>query len=110
MHSRSEGGDPLALVYCCDVAVGLTTTLLAESRALGCRIIATLAHGQERNWLPTLVSRAGTPVATDHATLARHLAAALASTGTTAPDLPVSSATQHICEALLRLAGAATQP
>lgn len=48
----SAQGDPLPLLYCADLVIGLTTVLLGEAHALGRPVIAAPARAEEFDWLP----------------------------------------------------------
>jgi len=50
----SQFGDPYELIYCSDVVVGMTSTLLVEASILGCRVLSVLPRVSERSWLPAI--------------------------------------------------------
>ncbi len=58
----SGSGDPLPLVFCADLVVGLTTALLAEAAVLGRPVLPVAACADDLAWMPS-VFRNGWPVA-----------------------------------------------
>lgn len=72
----SAGGDPLPLLYCADVVVGLTTTLLAEAAILGRPVLPVAARAEDKAWMPGLF-REGWPLAESAADIRRLVPALL---------------------------------
>jgi len=66
IYSVSVGGDPLEICEAADLVVGMTTTLLAETRQLGQRVMSMVPREKERDWLSDL-STANIPCVFDHA-------------------------------------------
>lgn len=68
LHHRidhiSRGGDPLPLIWCTDLVIGMTTMLLVEAHLLGRPTLSVIPRDIERNWLPT-TAKGLTPVATN---------------------------------------------
>ncbi len=83
----SLGGDPLPLVWCADLVVGMTTMLLVEAYLLGKPTLSILPRDSERSWLPTTAAGL-TPVATNRHEIETQLQALLS------PDRPTASAAQ----------------
>lgn len=50
----SSGGDPLGVVFASDIAVGMSSMLLAEAHKLGVQCLAVLPRELEREWLPEI--------------------------------------------------------
>lgn len=46
----SQGGDPLAVVYCTDLVVGMTSMLLAEAALAGRPVLSVIPRSVERDW------------------------------------------------------------
>lgn len=59
----SRGGDPLDLIGCADLVIGMTTFLLVEASLLGRPTLSVLPRAEEAAWLPTTAGGV-TPVAT----------------------------------------------
>jgi hypothetical protein len=76
----SQGGDPLDLIACADLVIGMTTFLLVEACLLGRPTLSVLPDIDEATWLPTTAGGA-TPVATTREDLKRMLLSLLASAG-----------------------------
>ncbi len=78
LHPRidavSHGGDPLPIVWCADLVVGMTTMLLVEAFLLGRPTLSVIPRAAEAEWLPTTASGL-TPVATTRAQLIANLTA-----------------------------------
>lgn len=52
----SLGGDPLPLVWCANLVIGMTTMLLVEAYLLGKPTLSVIPRAAEREWLPTTAS------------------------------------------------------
>ncbi len=50
----SGEGDPLALVYAADLAVGMSSMLLMEAAVMGRPTLSILPRASERDWLPSI--------------------------------------------------------
>lgn len=60
MHPRidhvSQGGDPLPLLWCADLVIGMTTFLLVEATILARPTLSVVPRRVEAGWLPSAVS------------------------------------------------------
>ena len=93
----SHGGDPLDLITCADLVIGMTTFLLVEACLLEKPTLSVLPDIKEAAWLPTTAGGA-TPVATTGEDLKRMLLSFLGSAGKTVErcdELLPSGATQR---------------
>lgn len=68
----SQGGDPLRLVFSCDVVLGMSTMLLYEAALLQKTVLSILPRESEKNWMPA-DSMDKIPVVCDHKTLEKTL-------------------------------------
>lgn len=67
----SAGGDPLPLLFCADLVVGLTTALLAEAAVLGRPVLPVAACAGDRDWLPRPLRDGRRPIAESAADVSR---------------------------------------
>lgn len=92
----SQGGDPLAMVYCADLVVGMTSMLLVEAHLARRPVLSILPRAIERDWLP-LPAGSDTQIVSDRTALRAALAhlANLSSPPTTNLDRPNLSLTAN---------------
>ena len=83
----SAGGDPLPLLYCADVVVGLTTALLAEAAVLGRPVLPVAACVEDKAWMHTLFREGDWPLAESAADV-HHMVPALLDGTCLTPSLP----------------------
>ncbi len=56
LASVTKDGDPLGMCDAADLVVGMTTTLLAETRHLGQRVLSIIPRESEREWLADIAA------------------------------------------------------
>lgn len=81
-----QASPPLELVFCSDLAVGMTSMLLMEAALLGRRTLSIVPLPEERDWLPT-VRQGVTPCVMHRADLVKALVDLLRNGGSAPADL-----------------------
>jgi hypothetical protein len=80
----SQGGEALALLYCADLVVGLTSILIVEATLLGTPTLSITPRAKEAAWLSTIEMKL-TPMATTREEIRQLLPSAMK-----APRLPIN--------------------
>lgn len=105
----SHGGDPLPLIWCADLVVGMTTFLLVEAHLLERPTLSILPDPADAAWLPTTAGGV-TPVVSTREALATALAGMLGAQAALVCDdaLLPSGATQRYVRLVENLVRQAT--